>query len=257
MSHIDRSDADAIAANAEAAMRSAEFYDTLWKDGGSAPDEDDLIRLAFILDSMRRLPLSADARILDLGCGSGWMTPHLAKFGRVTALDFLPRAMGRAQEQYGDHATFALATPESPGLSREARAAFDVVVCSEVLEHVPAPSALLDQAASYLKGGGWCLLTTPNGNVWPEYRRRFEGRLQPLENWLTPTALRELLRDAELEPVLHEGRVSPSLTLAGSRLLQHRAAARLFEALGLGRWYGRAVLPTALYQVVVARKMRG
>jgi 2-polyprenyl-3-methyl-5-hydroxy-6-metoxy-1,4-benzoquinol methylase len=53
-----------------------------------------------------------------------------------------------------------LAEPQAGdlGLSSDG---FDVVVCSEVIEHVPEPVALLKGIACLLEPDGWLVLTTP------------------------------------------------------------------------------------------------
>jgi 2-polyprenyl-3-methyl-5-hydroxy-6-metoxy-1,4-benzoquinol methylase len=256
-SELERNSANAraLAANADAAVRTASYYDRLWSELDDVPDEDDRIRLDFIVFALGRLALPHLPSILDLGCGSGWMTPALSAWGTVTGVDFSPLAIRRARERYGGYATFHQAAPESPTLGLSGR--FDVVVCSDVIEHVPEPRALIRQAAGFLEDGGWCLLSTPNGTVWPEYRRLFEGRMQPIENWLTPARLSQLLTEAGFAIHLHEGRATPALRLGASPLLQHPMVKRAFSAVGLARWYGRRVLPSALYQVVIARNVRG
>ena len=248
----DSATARALAANAEAALRTASYYDRLWTELDDVPDEDDRIRLDFLVFALKRIALPRRPAILDLGCGSGWMAPTLSRWGTVTGVDFSPLAIRRARERHGSHATFLEAVPESRTLGVPGN--FDVVVCSDVIEHVPEPRALLRQAAGFLVSGGWCLLSTPNGNVWPEYRKRFEGRMQPIENWLTPARLAQLVTEPGLVIHLHEGRATPALRLGGSPLLQHPAVGRALSAVGLARWHGRLVLPAALYQVVIARK---
>lgn len=47
----------------------------------------------------------------------------------------------------------------------EADASFDVILCSEVLEHVPEPTKALDEFFRLLKPGGKLILTAPFGSL--------------------------------------------------------------------------------------------
>jgi SAM-dependent methyltransferase len=82
-------------------------------------------------------------RTLDLGAQNG---PYAAHFPRRVALDLHPAASIHLR---GD----ALALPF-------VAAAFDVVLCTEVLEHLTDPQHAIDEMFRVLKPGGQLLLTT-------------------------------------------------------------------------------------------------
>jgi len=85
--------------------------------------------------------------LLDVGCGGQPYRDLFMNVTRYIGLDLPPN--GQA-ELYGD------------GMKMPFRdAVFDTVLCNEVLEHVPEPSRLLEEAARVLRAGGVLLLTTP------------------------------------------------------------------------------------------------
>ncbi|MEB3200917.1 MAG: methyltransferase domain-containing protein [Synechococcaceae cyanobacterium] len=107
-------------------------------------------------------------------------------------------------------------------------ASFDVILCSEVLEHVPDPNGALDEFQRLLRPGGYLILTAPFGSnvhmapyhycggfsrYWYEYhlpRRGFRIReLTPNGDWYA--LLRQELR--RLGPMERE-RGNPSWPLA-------------------------------------------
>jgi len=78
---------------------------------------------------------------------------------------------------------------------------FDVVVCSEVIEHLPDRSKFLDDVRRILKSGGTFILTTPNWCSWYGLARAIAERIggrpftsddQPIDNWAHPG---ELIRE--------------------------------------------------------------
>lgn len=102
-----------------------------------------------------------DLNILEVGCGAGWLTPHLASFGTVTATDLsdevLEEAAGRIPVVTfvaGDF--FDLEFPE---------ASFDYIISLEVLSHVEDQPAFMAKIASLLRPGGELLLATQNRPV--------------------------------------------------------------------------------------------
>jgi len=89
-----------------------------------------------------RFPLEG-AAVLDIGSGHGSVAPALARHGAVTtSVDVRPK--GGERLVVGD----ALRLPFRA-------AAFDGVVCVNMLEHVPSAPAALREMARVLRPGGW------------------------------------------------------------------------------------------------------
>jgi SAM-dependent methyltransferase len=119
-----------------------------------------------------RLGLRDGARVLDLGCGEGRHVHafHLAPGVDVIGLDAdapslakaaaglatLPGASGATLLMRGD----AYRLPFEDG-------AFDVVVCCEVLEHLPDVDGALTEMTRVLKPGGRLAVSVPR--AWPEW----------------------------------------------------------------------------------------
>jgi SAM-dependent methyltransferase len=98
----------------------------------------------------------AGARVLDLGCGSGYGTALLARAGvRALGVDRIqPDAESRRS-----NASYCRA--EIGGLPFRARG-FDAVVSFQVIEHLADPGAYLRAIGALLAERGTALLSTPN-----------------------------------------------------------------------------------------------
>jgi SAM-dependent methyltransferase len=97
-------------------------------------------------------------RLLDLGCGPGWYTEKLARFGEVTGIDLSDEAINLARSLYPGIAFIAGSLYDVPIPAQH----FDVVVSQEVIDHVEDAPALLDRAADALKPGGHLILSCAN-----------------------------------------------------------------------------------------------
>jgi 2-polyprenyl-6-hydroxyphenyl methylase/3-demethylubiquinone-9 3-methyltransferase len=121
------------------------------------------VRTRFVSE---RVPL-AGLRVLDVGCGGGLLAESLAREGaQVTAIDLAPAMIEVARL----HAAAAGLTIDyrlagAQELMRASPAAFDVVTCMEMLEHVPEPAAMLGTLAQLLKPGGALFVSTLNRNL--------------------------------------------------------------------------------------------
>lgn len=105
----------------------------------------------------RRIRLPQDARILEIGCGTGHNLEMLAGFGTVDAIEIDPAARAIASSRLG-HAVGDAPLPELPGIP-EGR--YDLVAVLDVIEHIEDDRAALKSIASKLKPGGRILITVP------------------------------------------------------------------------------------------------
>jgi SAM-dependent methyltransferase len=103
-------------------------------------------------------PGRSDLSILDAGCGTGGALAYLAPFGRVTAIDLSPLALGYCRRR-----RLARLAQASVGQLPFAAGAFDLVTSFDVLYHraVGDWRPALDELARVLRPGGRLLLRLP------------------------------------------------------------------------------------------------
>jgi SAM-dependent methyltransferase len=190
-----------------------EFYERCWKDVGPQPTYLAGDRLAVILQVLAKLDVR---RILDAGCGNGWFTAHLKKAGfDVVGLDVSGTAIKVARQAYPD-IEFVCAP-----LDRErwpfGDASFDVILATEVIEHIYDTEVMFAEMARCCRPGGYALLTTPYHALLKNlvialvcFDRHFDVR-GPHVRFYSRKSLTRVLRDYGFEPRLWRwiGRVRP------------------------------------------------
>lgn len=148
----------------------AGFYEERAAEKHPTSDNPEMVRLVDRIAQWTRL--EHGQAVLDFGCYDGFIVGRLARrFGvRGIGVDLAPSALALAAEgQQGTGCQFVC----SDGLGLPfASATFDVVVCSEILEHVPDLDGVLAEIARVLKPGGRLYATMPNdlAAVWPPLR---------------------------------------------------------------------------------------
>ncbi|MBK5927520.1 bifunctional 2-polyprenyl-6-hydroxyphenol methylase/3-demethylubiquinol 3-O-methyltransferase UbiG [Rhodobaculum claviforme] len=170
----------------------------------------------FDRDPTRPRPL-AGLRLLDIGCGGGLLSEPMARLGAdVVGADpaarNIPVARLHAQQQ-GLEIDYRVTTAEDLAAAGER---FDVVLCMEVIEHVPDPAVFLAACRDLLRPGGLMIVSTVNRTA-RSYAMAILGA-EVVMRWLprgthdwrrfvTPEELSALLRGAGLEPVDRKGMV--------------------------------------------------
>jgi SAM-dependent methyltransferase len=114
-------------------------------------------RRRVIRAELDRLPLPAAPRILDAGCGSGRTLVELAGYGgEISGIELNADAAELARGRgLGDVRVGRL--EELPWED----AAFDLITCLDVIEHVPDDVAALTELRRVTTPGGWLLVTVP------------------------------------------------------------------------------------------------
>jgi 2-polyprenyl-3-methyl-5-hydroxy-6-metoxy-1,4-benzoquinol methylase len=177
-------------------------------------------------------------RILDVGCGVGWLTLHLLPFGDVTGVDSSQAAIDLANEACAGARFLRIDMLDTEQVSN--LGVYDAVVCSEVFEHVPneQKAAFAIALARLVRPGGILVLTTPNRLVWKRYWLDpiTERWRQPVEDWCTPASLRHLFSQLFKCQVCHT--FNFGFTYEGIyRVLNSVKLNRLLRLLGLARWW--------------------
>ena len=152
------------------------YYETYWSAGkktfsgatyGYAPNF-----RRWMSAELRDLP--ADTPVIEVGCGDASFTTDLAKmFNSVTAIDI---SAGQIAENIAQFPGIDFRQHDVSQRFPFADGAFEVVWCSEVLEHLFDPEFALREMHRILKPGGRLLVTVP-------YHGRFKNLLIALFKW--------------------------------------------------------------------------
>ena len=120
------------------------------------------LRRDWIVDAIRRYSNGFGAAAIEIGPGSGVYLPELlSRFDRVSAADiemaFLEQARRICQDElrltvHSDDITRTMLPPN----------AYDLVLCSEVVEHIRDSRAAIAGMYKILKPGGVMILSTPH-----------------------------------------------------------------------------------------------
>lgn len=119
-------------------------------------------RLNFIVQAVSS-KAGRHGKVLDVGCGNGIISIQLGKSGfNVTGIDVSEKTIETARKNNPfPNVQFRVQSAEQLVASGEL---FDVIVCSEVLEHLDNPGALLKTLHQSLKADGILIVTVPNGH---------------------------------------------------------------------------------------------
>jgi len=132
-------------------------------------------------------------RFLEVGCGLGFFSQKAVELGaKVTGVDVGARLVKKNRKKI-PKGRFLVASASDLPFSDNS---FDVVLCTEVIEHVEDQDRAVKELVRVLKEGGVLVVTTPNRIFRPIFDLLSFLQIRPYhgnENWIFPWDFKEML----------------------------------------------------------------
>ena len=116
-----------------------------------------------IISDVLRPYSNSETSIVDAGCGLGFTVLELSRtltYSKILGVDFSQVAINGAKKRFPE-----FDWSQTDLISGTSDIAADIVVCTEVIEHVDDASQLLTNLSSMVNANGLLLLTTQSGKV--------------------------------------------------------------------------------------------
>lgn len=155
-------------------------------------------------DILEELAKDPAARILEIGCGTGATGEAALATGRAgfyRGVEFDPESAARARSVLTDVICANVETLD-PALIADS---YDVLILSEVLEHLIDPWGVMKSLAPFVKPGGRVYASSPNISHHKVIRSLIAGRFEyeaegvmdrTHVRWFTPASYRSMFEDA-------------------------------------------------------------
>jgi 2-polyprenyl-6-hydroxyphenyl methylase/3-demethylubiquinone-9 3-methyltransferase len=154
----------------EKAVINNQFYDDLKERWHTANDHpiallraENAVRLPWIAQEISK-KWQTPIKMLDMGCGAGFLTNYLAKLGHsATGIDLSTTSLEVAKKHDSTNTVNYLSANayEAPFADQS----FDVISAMDILEHVEQPARLIQEASRLLKPQGLFFFHTFNRNA--------------------------------------------------------------------------------------------
>jgi 2-polyprenyl-3-methyl-5-hydroxy-6-metoxy-1,4-benzoquinol methylase len=179
------------------------------------------------------LPQNSNARLLEIGCGNGDTAAYAMSTGKCgwsCGVELCPEPAGEAKRKLQNVIVGDVETLDLQGsLGNQP---YDILIMSEVLEHLAYPGETLRKLARFLKVGAIVMAGSPNVSHFTVISMLLKGRwdMEPSGimdrthlRWFTPARFRAMFEESGYA-VEHVGTAN-----------EFRSKARLLNALSFGK----------------------
>ena len=150
-----------------------ENYEQIASDYGESVSVETQVLGKLVDYTVQLLGVPFDAKVLDVGCGNGWILSKAGAYN-LYGLD-ISHVNCRMTRHFSElHRVVQADAQEIPLKDKS----FDVVICTDLFEHVPDPASLMEEIHRVLRPGGVLLFGVPfeqdlSYYSSPRYKRRY------------------------------------------------------------------------------------
>ncbi|MDI9308975.1 MAG: class I SAM-dependent methyltransferase [Limnohabitans sp.] len=139
-------------------------------------------------------------KILDLGSGRGWLTNLLANYGEVSGIEPVKPVVEYAKKMFPNINFQCGSTKDLLILNNSPK--FDLIVSSEVIEHIPDVNKeeFIKDINLLLNQKGFLILTTPRQEAQKEWIKYINPN-QPIEEWISENTLKEIVEKQSFKAI--------------------------------------------------------
>ncbi|MCX6901544.1 MAG: class I SAM-dependent methyltransferase [Verrucomicrobia bacterium] len=192
-------------------------------------------------------------RILEVGCGRGWLTHQASAYGQCDGIDPVAGSIEQARKLYP--ALSFRAGMVGDLLRNPSFKPYDVVINSEVIEHVQDKDPFVEDLRKCLVMDGHLVLTTPLAEQFEHWKTRLGATGQPVEEWLTEREVRVLFQRHGFTVLAHD-RVYLEMQKMSflNRLCVSQKLMRLLETFRMSCVMSAMKYSASIYQVWLFRR---
>lgn len=155
--------------------------------------------------TIAQLPLPAQPRIWEIGCGTGFLTQAMAQQGiggHWLITDLSPAMVARCRTRIGPHPDRQFAVLDAEHDTPEGDGRFDLICSSLAMQWFDDLASALPRLLARLAPGGHCLFTTLGAGTFAEWRAAHvaEGLLPGTPPFAEASHLRDLYTAMQHQP---------------------------------------------------------
>jgi 2-polyprenyl-3-methyl-5-hydroxy-6-metoxy-1,4-benzoquinol methylase len=176
------------------------FYKSLYVENKHwntfKPNKDEKDRWSVIKPLVESLG-KTDLNIIDVGCGRGVFSNLISEYGYVLGIDPVSSVIEYGKSLYPNLKLMPLSLQDYVYIFPNKK--YDLVLCTEVLEHVLDKVGFISRLKGLVKNDGYIILTTPRKEIQEEWISKFGHPEQPIEEWISTDDLIKMIDDAGLK----------------------------------------------------------
>ncbi len=143
-----------------------------------------------INDNLSNINLNEKAKLLEVGCGIGLVISNFKNISdNITGIDYSKTAIEIARKNNLGINFYVVNIMDSNQIKKVLKPPYDIIISTEVIEHIKNKKNFLLNIHSLLASNGFCIITTPNLEKCQDYG--ITG-LQFREEFLSIEKFREL-----------------------------------------------------------------